>query len=321
MKNLFTILESEKQRILEMHINATKRNYLTEQASKTTTWTSGVLPANFDAGKYQIPTLKPQQKNNIDTKLEQLVNWIKNPRLIDKQINITIEASTSTSGTYDTNKKLTDQRYVSGKNYVDNYLKTNLPENIYKNITYKSKLEVEKGDGPDFQYFRIDANASAMTKGKEKPKGRKIFWTVEQPGLPNVQRIKYCPKRGSNWSIMGACSVPTRDAFYKNNAKTTVNGDEGPRWLPACDDNDEILKSPLVRTCLQYEGNYTLKNAKEFCEPILKKIPNFRVEFENLTALNDKDMSALERLNNVKTQWCTSIKSMSQDLIKQLKGQ
>jgi hypothetical protein len=31
MKNLFTILESEKQRILEMHINATKRNYLTEQ--------------------------------------------------------------------------------------------------------------------------------------------------------------------------------------------------------------------------------------------------------------------------------------------------
>ena len=31
MKNLFEISESEKLRILEMHLNATKRNYLKEQ--------------------------------------------------------------------------------------------------------------------------------------------------------------------------------------------------------------------------------------------------------------------------------------------------
>jgi hypothetical protein len=35
MKNLFTILESEKERILNMHINATKKNYLTEQVTPT----------------------------------------------------------------------------------------------------------------------------------------------------------------------------------------------------------------------------------------------------------------------------------------------
>ena len=294
MKKLFTILESERERILNMHIDATKNNYLTEQAATQTSWSSGVLPANFDAGKFDISTLEPPQKNNIDTKLKELVTWIKNPRLQDKQITITIEAATSTSGSYDTNERLTRQRYESGKNYVDSYLKTNLPENIYSNITYQSKLEVERGEGKDNQYFRIDANASATTKSKETPKGRKLFWEVEQDAVVNVKRIKYCAKRGPNWVTDGKCNE-VRDAFYQNAAG---------RWIPAC--NNQILKSKGIDKCFQYEGTKWFQSKPE-CVDKFENMTNFKPEFENLRALNVDDTTGLKKLDRILSSWCKTV--------------
>jgi hypothetical protein len=294
MKKLFTILESERERILNMHIDAIKNNYLTEQASTPTSWSSGVLPANFDVNQYDISKLDPTQKNNIDTKLKDLVGWIDNPKLSDKQITITIEAATSTSGSYETNERLTRQRYESGKKYVDAYLKTNLPENIYTNITYQPKLEIMKGVGKDNQYFRIDANATATTKGKETPKGRKLFWEVEQDAVVNVKRIKYCAKRGSNWVIDGKCNE-VRDAFYQNAAG---------RWIPAC--NNQILKSKGIDKCFQYEGTSWFKSRPE-CVDKFEDMTNFKPEFENLRALDVTDTSGLKKLDRILSSWCKTV--------------
>ena len=295
MKNLFTILESERDRILGMHIDATKRNYLTEQVStQSLTWSSGQLDANFDVDQFEISKLKAPQKNAIDTKLKELVTWIKNPRLQDKQIIITIEAATSTSGPYKYNEKLTNQRYTSGKNYIDNYLKTNLPQDIYSRIQYQSKLEVEKGAGEDYQYFKIDANASASTKSVDTQKGRKLFWVVEQDTVVNVKRIKYCAKRNPNWVVDGSCAQ-VKDAFYQN---------EAGRWIPAC--NNEILKSRGIDKCFQYEGTKWFQSQPQ-CVEKFQDMTNFKPEFENIVAAKVDDLTGIKKLNRILSSWCNPV--------------
>ena len=53
MKKLFEINDSERQRILEMHIGATKRNYITEQqkTEEIKKWDSGIIAAYFPNDK------------------------------------------------------------------------------------------------------------------------------------------------------------------------------------------------------------------------------------------------------------------------------
>jgi len=59
MKKLFNITDSEKERILEMHINATKNQYLTEQSS------AKVLTADTDSDKmYNFPNPKGKSHNS-----------------------------------------------------------------------------------------------------------------------------------------------------------------------------------------------------------------------------------------------------------------
>jgi len=298
MKNLFTILETERDRILDMHINATKRNYLTEQSFKSETWSSGILPANFDANKFDVSSLDENQKRVIDNKLRELVSWIKTPKFQDKQITITIEAATSESGRFEYNEKLTKQRWDSGYNYVNNYLKTNLPQEIIPNIKYDEPvLKVEAGVGKDYQYFIINANASALTKSKDVQKGRKLFWVIDQDVVVNVKRIKYCAKRNPNWVVDGSCAE-VKDAFYQNSAG---------RWVPACD--NQVLKS-LEKTignvmCFQYEGTNWFQSKPE-CADKFKNMTNFKPEFENLVATTVDDMSGIDKLNGVLSSWCKS---------------
>jgi hypothetical protein len=55
-KNLFLITEEEKNRILGMHMKATKSQYLSEQAAPVTTNTTTVAPATTTAAAPEAPT-------------------------------------------------------------------------------------------------------------------------------------------------------------------------------------------------------------------------------------------------------------------------
>jgi hypothetical protein len=58
-KNLFLITEEEKNRILGMHMKATKSQYLSEQAAPVTTDTTTVAPATTTAAAPAAPTAAP----------------------------------------------------------------------------------------------------------------------------------------------------------------------------------------------------------------------------------------------------------------------
>ena len=67
MRQLFNIDESEKQRILEMHENATKKNYLNEQGGVPETAASSGTKLNGKTYK--------MEKIIDDTSLRQFLNW------------------------------------------------------------------------------------------------------------------------------------------------------------------------------------------------------------------------------------------------------
>jgi hypothetical protein len=66
MRQLFKIDESEKKRILEMHENATKKNYLNEQGVPETAASSGT---KLNGKTYKM------EKIIDDTSLRQFLNW------------------------------------------------------------------------------------------------------------------------------------------------------------------------------------------------------------------------------------------------------
>jgi hypothetical protein len=74
MRQLFKIDESEKKRILEMHENATKKNYLSEQptpAPATTQAPQQRQPfVSLDGVKYNLPAIKSDEDLNTFTAQE-----------------------------------------------------------------------------------------------------------------------------------------------------------------------------------------------------------------------------------------------------------
>ena len=72
MKQLFKIDESEKKRILEMHENATKRNYLSEQETPATT-PPPAQPGNTTGG--EIEGAKTIDKIKDAASLNQFYDW------------------------------------------------------------------------------------------------------------------------------------------------------------------------------------------------------------------------------------------------------
>jgi hypothetical protein len=71
MKQLFKIDESEKRRILEMHENAVKRNYLNEQGTPTPQPTTPAQPRqkykDANGNEYNLPAITDESKLNTFT--------------------------------------------------------------------------------------------------------------------------------------------------------------------------------------------------------------------------------------------------------------
>ena len=88
MKNLFNdLLNSEKNRILEMHKGATKRNYLSEQKSNFNKHTTSDLHPISDAHPINHPFYK-EMITNIEGDNVKLVSFTTNKLVIDAFGNI-----------------------------------------------------------------------------------------------------------------------------------------------------------------------------------------------------------------------------------------
>jgi len=169
MKNLFEINESEKQRILGMHIDATKKFYLNEQKEVETVknWDSGVIPAYFPTNKGQISDLPKEQLDVLNKKVDEMSDFLNRTGWKDKKINMNIEASTSTSGSRQRNEELADERLLSARNYIMGILNQKINPEILKNIIVTEDKKIQQGEGVQYQYFRIKLNAEI--KRTDKP--------------------------------------------------------------------------------------------------------------------------------------------------------
>lgn len=184
MKNLFEINESEKQRILGMHIDATKKLYLNEQKEVETVknWDSGVIPAYFPTNKGQISDLPKEQLDVLNKKVDEMANLFKEKEWQTKKINMTIEVSTSTSGSRQRNKELADERLLSAENYIMGILNQKINPEILKNITVTEDKKIQQGEGVQYQYFRIKLNAQVKRTDKPveiKQKSKLVPYTIE----------------------------------------------------------------------------------------------------------------------------------------------
>lgn len=184
MKNLFEINESEKQRILGMHIDATKKFYLNEQKEVETVknWDSGVIPAYFPTNKGQINDLPKEQLDVLNKKVDEMAKILEDDKWENKKINMTIEASTSKSGSRQRNKELADERLLSAKNYIMGLLNQKINPEILKNITITEDKKIQQGEGVQYQYFRIKLNAEYRQKDvpvEIKQKSKLEPYTIE----------------------------------------------------------------------------------------------------------------------------------------------
>ncbi len=93
MRQLFKIDESEKRRILEMHENATKRNYLMEQPTSSPT----TPPQQSPEAETEITGEKTIKNLKDDNSLNQFINWgitdLKNPEITKNWKELSFKAS------------------------------------------------------------------------------------------------------------------------------------------------------------------------------------------------------------------------------------
>lgn len=157
MKKLFEIDNSEKQRILEMHQNATKRNYITEQqkTEEIKKWDSGNIPAYFPTNKGQISDLPKEQLDILNKKVDEMSNFLSTPEYQNKKITMKIEVSTSTSGTKQRNEELANERLNSTKTYINQILNQKVNKDILQNMSVVEDKKLQQGEGPTYQYFRV----------------------------------------------------------------------------------------------------------------------------------------------------------------------
>jgi hypothetical protein len=157
MKKLFEIDNSERQRILEMHIDATKRNYITEQqkTEEIKKWDSGIIAAYFPNDKGQITDLPKDQLDVLNKKVDEMSIFLGNEEYKNKKITMKIEVSTSTSGTRQRNEELADERLESAKKYINQILGQKVDQSILKNMVVTEDKKIQQGEDGTYRYFRI----------------------------------------------------------------------------------------------------------------------------------------------------------------------
>ena len=200
MKKLFDINEDEKNRILEMHVSATKRHYLNEQDSQTSS-TPLTIPigGTFASGVAEI-----SDTSRIDAIIPQIEEYIRQfPQ--NTKITLSIDAGESqvpNQEPYKTPGSLAFARAKSLRSVLENKLAK------YKNILdFGPKPNVTIGKTPwnptkgakDPDYTKEQFVNVVISPSGEKPvpifcSGGKFF--RQQSYYPG-----YSPMLGNNWKV------------------------------------------------------------------------------------------------------------------------
>jgi hypothetical protein len=158
MKNLFFINEEEKNRILNLHIESTKRHYLTlEQSDSTITNNDEVIYANKDVGEFGYGEYESDSVRNfiesMKPKMFELMKQSKNEKFVVKII--AGESNVTNPKGFEEKGSLALARANSVKKYFEEIfpelvrrgtLKINSPKNVSEIIIGKTPYDKNKGD-------------------------------------------------------------------------------------------------------------------------------------------------------------------------------
>jgi len=202
MKKLFDINEDEKNRILEMHVSATKRLYLNEQDSQTSSNPLTIpIGGTFASGVAEI-----SDTSRIDAIIPQIEEYI---RQFPKNTKITLsidagESQVPNQEPYKTPGSLAFARAKSLRSVLENKLakyKNILDFGVKPNVTIgKTPWDPAKGaKDPDYtkeQFVNVVIKPSGEKPNKPVPfcNGGKFF--RQQSYYPG-----YSPMLGKNWKV------------------------------------------------------------------------------------------------------------------------
>lgn len=165
MKNLFTINETEKQRILEMHISATKKLYLNEQDEVKSTGDTTTQSGSTSTSSFVWAEDEVENKGKTQKELNEL-NWLK------------------LSTYYGSSKGQTDPDTLFGKTaYIFKdvsdpktqfvYLKSNVYEpngsfviGDIQHIESKQAVRITTKEGVQAPFVRLSISPVSLQKGK-----------------------------------------------------------------------------------------------------------------------------------------------------------
>lgn len=129
------------------------------------------IDATFPANKYEPYNPRPEDLK----KLNQLVTWLNNRQLINQNVQIKVNSGSSKTGNYENNKKLAIKRGETGINFIKEFLKDKISEQIYNNIVFPEPTDELANQGPEpgeatqaeyreYQKFKIIATATGTIK-------------------------------------------------------------------------------------------------------------------------------------------------------------
>lgn len=203
IKQNWLILENEKDRILSLHREATKKLYINEVVAKYTPKNKIELYFNFPSGKYSPQTVTPNNKtinDEIGEKLTTIADFLKKYKF--SKITVTVEAGESAVPNYDNEvnppvaidrgelaTKRAETIYGILNNYFNKLVKSKVisqlptltqPRIVYGNATVK---------GPDAdkeQYVKLIISADAAIDysclvGLELTIDYKKEWCTQDP--------------------------------------------------------------------------------------------------------------------------------------------
>lgn len=277
IKQKWNISEEEKQRILNLHENATKKLYLIKEQTEQFLYTDN-FGDNFESGKYE---LTPQFKQAINDKIIKLVGFIKGKNLKNFKIIITPgESQVTNQAGYEQVGSLAKERANMLKKYLEQVLPQMLggaapniivTSPVIGNTPYDKKTDYDKRNDQKYkneQFVKVSVALDTETPQIPTP----IIVSSSEPiyvGSNFVGNLGYVVRKSPNKDkIQG--NVPDTEnkegAFitYQPGKAATANSIESVYIVP----QDLYKKIQLTR----HISDELLNNIKNG-----EKISNFKV--------------------------------------------
>jgi hypothetical protein len=286
MKPLFEISLDERQRILEMHINATKNNYLIEQHEPPKLNPGEFTSPNGDILRLEksiVPPLSetlgtkfiPGDYKNFDVsndpKMIKVVEWLNNPDIKDKKISIVVTAGSSKSGPGENdeerrqfNVNLAIKRGETAISKVKEFLNGKIPNELLNSINYTidtsqahkgpefdpTKKDTSKDEKyQDYQFVTISCIATGESEVLKKVSPKFQPWAIyPTPDTSHAGIVTFCID-GMFTDRDGTyrCKGQKKAVYYANQFDNNPTPKQKMRWIPI-EEKSEVYDNSDLRT-------------------------------------------------------------------------